>query len=79
MSHHSPILLRSRFKDSATATLTLGDGTTVIKVESSALPLFSSMEKNQRGTGGTIMGPKQLLRGTPDTTLASLHPDNRPP
>ena len=35
-SHHSLTLPRSRIRDSATATLTPGDGTTAIKVESSA-------------------------------------------
>ena len=34
--HHSLTLLRSRFRDYANATLTLGDGTTAIKVVSSA-------------------------------------------
>ena len=36
-SHHSLTLLRSRIRDSATATLTPGDGTTAIKVESSVV------------------------------------------
>ena len=31
-SHHSLTLLRSRIRDSATVTLTPGDGTTAIKV-----------------------------------------------
>ena len=35
-SHHSLTLPRSQIRDSATATLTPGDGTTAIKVESSA-------------------------------------------
>ena len=35
-SHHSLTLPRSRIRDSATVTLTPGDGTTAIKVESSA-------------------------------------------
>ena len=35
-SHHSLTLLRSRIRNSATVTLTHGDGTTAIKVESSA-------------------------------------------
>ena len=34
--HHSLTLPRSRIRDSATATLTPGDGTTTIKVEPSA-------------------------------------------
>ena len=36
MSHHSQSLPRLRIRDSATATLTAGDGTAAIKVESSA-------------------------------------------
>ena len=35
-SHHSLTLPRSRIRDYATATVTPGDGTTAIKVESSA-------------------------------------------
>ena len=35
-SQHSLTLLRSRIRDSATVTLTPGDGTVTIKVESSA-------------------------------------------
>ena len=35
-SHHSPTFTRSRLRDSATATLWPGDGTTAIKLESSA-------------------------------------------
>ena len=35
-SYHSLTLPRSRIRNSATATLTPGDGTTAIKVESSA-------------------------------------------
>ena len=35
-SHHSLTFMRSRLRDSATATLRPGDGTTAIKVESSA-------------------------------------------
>ena len=37
-SHHSLTLPRSQIRDSATATQTPGDGTTAMKVESSALP-----------------------------------------
>ena len=41
-SHHSPTLPRSRIRDSATATLTPGDGTAAIKVEScSPTPVMS--------------------------------------
>ena len=35
-SHHALTLTRSRHRDSATATLRHGDGTTAIRVESSA-------------------------------------------
>ena len=35
-SHHAPTLTRSRHRDSATATLRPGDGTTAIRVESSS-------------------------------------------
>ena len=47
-SHHSPTLPRSRVRDSATAGLTPGDGTTAIKVE---------WKKALRSTGQTITGP----------------------
>ena len=60
MSHHSLTFTRSLLRDSATLTLTAGDGTTAIKVESSASPIAYSPEwkKAPRCIGGTIMGPK---------------------
>ena len=70
-SHPSRTLPRSRFRDSATVTLTFGDGTTAINVESSALPisLFSIMERSYDVNRRNNNGPKTLSCSTPDTTL----------
>ena len=56
-SHHSLTLPRSRFRDSATVGQTAGDGTTAIKVESSAY--FPEWKKTKL-TGGTITCPKHV-------------------
>ena len=50
-SHHSLTFPRSRFRNSATATLTPGNTRTAIKVESSAWPtsLLSNVEKSSEG------------------------------
>ena len=68
--YHSLTLPRSRIKDSATVTLTPGDGTTAIKVE--------SMQKAPKCTGGTITGPEHF----PAALLIQRQPvysDNYPP
>ena len=79
-SHHSLTLPRSRIRDTATVTLKPGDGTTAIKVESSAKPsgLFSRMEKNSEVHGRNNNGPKKhcpaaLLAG-PDRFWATQCP-----
>ena len=73
-SHHAFTLTRSWFRDSATVTWVPGDGTTAIKVESSAWPiiLFSRMEKSSEVYRRNNNGPKTLPWGTHDTTLTSL-------
>ena len=75
-THHSLTFTRSRLRDSATATLRPGDGTTTIKVEWSQgvnqLILFSTMEKNSEVYRRNNNGPKPLPCGTPDATLSSL-------
>ena len=66
-SHHSLTLPRSRIRDSATVTLTPVDGTTAIKVESSAYPisLFSRLEKSSEVYRRNNNGPQTLPCGTP--------------
>ena len=70
-SHHSLTLTRSRHRDYATVTLTPGDGSTAIKVESSVLPisLFSRLAKSSDLYSRNNNGPKTLSCRTPDTTL----------
>ena len=61
-------------QDSGTATLTPGDGTTGIKVDSSAyqIGLFSKMEKSSDVYRRNNNGLKTVPCGTLDTTLTSL-------
>ena len=58
-SHHSLILPRSQFRDSATVTLTPGDGTTAIILK---------YGKYLRGAQEEHHGAKTLPCGTSDTT-----------
>ena len=69
-SHHS---LRSWLRDSATATLRPGDGTTAIKVESSAnRSAYSPKLKRAPRYRRNNNGPKTLPCSTHDSILTSL-------
>ena len=74
LSHHSLTFTKSPLRNSATVSLTPMDGTTAIKVKSSAKPisLFSRMEKSSEVYRKNNNGPRTLPCGTPDTTLTSL-------
>ena len=63
-SHHSLTLPRSRIRDFATVTLTPGDGTTAIKVESSAYPIspFSRRGKNSEANRIKIINMNSGLK-----------------
>ena len=71
-SHHSLTLPRSWIRDTATATLMPGDGTTAIKVESSAY--FPEYKKAPEYTGGTINGQKHCR-----SKRQPVYSDNHPP
>ena len=78
-SHHSLTLPRSRIRDSATLTLTPGDGTTAIKVVISITDqlIFQIGKKAPECTEGTITGPKHCpaaLLKQPQPVVSDNHP-----
>ena len=74
-SHHPLTLLRSRFRNSATASLSSKYDSTATKAESSAFPysLLSGIENITKIYRRNNTGPKTLHRGTPDITLTRLN------
>ena len=75
-SHHSLTLPRSRIRDSAIVTLTPGDGTTAIKVESSAY--FSEWKNAPKCTGETITCQKHCPAAL-RTLGSTIYFENHPP